>query len=163
MMPSCGAPSSSRTHTHTHPLYSLIVNDTCVVLTPPSLATGLYVDPKGARGALKKYAGLDPASLSKDKSLFKALGQAGGFAKYLHLVFARSVGAQKVVDALTSVKGVSKDVLDRCVGRGEGRVGGGAVGGEGSMAFSGSTGTFLLGLFQSRKQTDICSFRGSFQ
>lgn len=81
-------------------------------MTTPT--TALYVDPKGARGALKKYAGSDPASLSKDKSLFKVLGQAGGFAKYLHLVFARSVGAQKVVDALTAVKGVGKDVLDRC-------------------------------------------------
>ena len=79
------------------------------------------MDPKGARGALKRYAGSDPASLSKDKSLFKVLGQAGGFSKYLHLVFARSVGAQKVVDALTSVKGVGKDVLDRCVGGGRRR------------------------------------------
>lgn len=93
-------------------LYSLIA---CTWPRPPSLTTGLYVDPKGARGALKKFAGSDPASLRKDKSLFKVLGQAGGFSKYLHLVFARSVGAQKVVDALTSVNGVGKGVLDRWV------------------------------------------------
>lgn len=97
--------------------------------TTPSMKQGLYVEAKGARGALKKYAGSDPAALSKDKSLFKVLGQPGGFAKYLHLVFARSVGAQKVVDALTSVKGVGQDVLDRCVWwtdrgkRGKGRSG----------------------------------------
>lgn len=74
---------------------------------------GLYVEPKGARGALKKYAGSDPASLKSDASLFKVLGEAGGFHKYLHLVFARGVAAQKVVDALTSVKGVREDVLAR--------------------------------------------------
>lgn len=98
-------------------LRAMIIPLRCTVLfatcEPPSLTAGLYVDPKGARGALKKYAGSDPASLSKDKSLFKVLGQAGGFSKYLHLVFARSVGAQKVVDALTSVKGVGQDVIDR--------------------------------------------------
>ena len=74
---------------------------------------GLYVDPKGARGSLEKYAGVDPKALSKDRTLYKTLGQAGGFTKYLHLVFARSVGAQKVVDALTSVKGVREDVLTK--------------------------------------------------
>lgn len=74
---------------------------------------GLYVEPKGARGALKKYAGSDPASLRSNASLFKVLGEAGGFHKYLHLVFARGVAAQKVVDALTSVKGVREDVLAR--------------------------------------------------
>lgn len=73
---------------------------------------GLYVEPKGARGALNKYIGSDPAGLTKDSSVFKILGSAG-FNKYLHLVFARSVGAKKVVEALTSVKGVHKDVLDR--------------------------------------------------
>lgn len=74
---------------------------------------GLYVEPKGARGALKKYAGADPEKLRDDASLFKVLGQAGGFNRYLHLVFARGVGAQKVVDALTSVKDVREDVLTR--------------------------------------------------
>ena len=73
---------------------------------------GLYVEPKGARRALRKYAGSDQASLRKDASVFKILGTAG-FNKYLHLVFARKVGAKKVVEALTTVKGVSKDVLDR--------------------------------------------------
>lgn len=77
---------------------------------------GLYVDPKGARGPLKKFAGSDPSKLSKDASLFTALGKAG-FTKYLHLVFARSVGAQQVVDALTSVKGVSEEALSRCARR----------------------------------------------
>lgn len=76
---------------------------------------GLYVEPKGARRALKKYAGADPAKLSNDASLFKSLGQAGGFNKYLHLVFARVVGAQKVVDALTAVTGVREDVLSKWV------------------------------------------------
>lgn len=76
---------------------------------------GLYVDSKSARGALKKYSGLDPSQLRKDASLFKTLGQPGGFARYLHLVFARGLGAQKVVDALTAVKGVNDDVLSRCV------------------------------------------------
>lgn len=74
---------------------------------------GLYVEAKGARGSLKKYAGADPKALRKDDSLFKVLGQAGGFAKYLHLVFARSVGAHKVVDALTSVKGVREEILTK--------------------------------------------------
>lgn len=74
---------------------------------------GLYVDAKPARGALKKFAGAEPSTLKKDASLFKILGQAGGFTKYLHLVFARVVNAQKVVDALTSVKDVKEDVLAR--------------------------------------------------
>lgn len=76
---------------------------------------GLYVEPKGARKALKSYAGRDPQELSKDKSVYRVLGGAGDFSKYLHLVFARSVGAQKVVDAFTAVKGVNQDVLDKCV------------------------------------------------
>lgn len=60
------------------------------------------------------------------------LGQAGGFSKYLHLVFARSVGAQKVVDALTSVQGVGRDVLDRCgVGVGVPAALAGGAGGRG--------------------------------
>lgn len=74
---------------------------------------GLYVEPKGARGSLKKYAGADPKALRKDDALFKTLGQAGGFSKCLHLVFARSVGAHKVVDALTSVKGVREEILTK--------------------------------------------------
>ncbi|CBJ33403.1 Similar to Chalcone Isomerase [Ectocarpus siliculosus] len=74
---------------------------------------GLYVEPKGARKALKSYAGRDPEELSKDKSVYRVLGGAGDFSKYLHLVFARSVGAQKVVDAFTAVKGVNQDVLDK--------------------------------------------------
>lgn len=76
---------------------------------------GLYVDPKGARGALKKFAGADPGELKGDGSLFKILGQPGGFTKYLHLVFARSVTAQKVVDALTSVQGVDEKILERYI------------------------------------------------
>lgn len=76
-------------------------------------SVGLYVEPKGARRALKKFAGSDPEKLHKDASLYKILGQAGGFTKYLHLVFARTVGAKKVVDALTSVKGVSEAALSQ--------------------------------------------------
>lgn len=74
---------------------------------------GLYVDPRPARGALKKYAQSDPAKLKGDASVFKVLEHPGGFTKYLHLVFARTVGAHKVVDALTSMKGVDMKVLDR--------------------------------------------------
>ncbi|CAM9574075.1 unnamed protein product, partial [Hapterophycus canaliculatus] len=76
---------------------------------------GLYVEPKRAREVLKDYAGADPASLPNDPELFKLL-QTGGLDKFLHLVFARNVSAQKVVDAVVdAVKGVSADVLDRCV------------------------------------------------
>ncbi|CAM9565800.1 unnamed protein product [Choristocarpus tenellus] len=71
---------------------------------------GLYVDAKPAKGTLKNFKGKKPAKLSGDASLYKVLGQPG-FTKYLHLIFARAVEAQKVVDALTAVKGVSSDVL----------------------------------------------------
>lgn len=80
-----------------------------------SLQQGLYVEPKRAREVLKDYAGADPADLPNDPELFNLL-QTGGLDKFLHLVFARSVSAQKVVDAVVdAVTGVSPDVLDRCV------------------------------------------------
>lgn len=74
---------------------------------------GLYVDQKPAKGALKKFARAEPGKLWADGSVFKVFGEQGGFTKYLHLVFSRSVGAQKVVDALTSVKGVDEKILSR--------------------------------------------------
>ncbi|CAN0227524.1 unnamed protein product [Discosporangium mesarthrocarpum] len=73
-------------------------------------SVGLYVEAKAARGALKTFKGISPETLSGDASLYKALGNPG-FTKYLHLIFARGVEAQKVVDALTSVKGVSEEAL----------------------------------------------------
>lgn len=82
-------------------------------------SVALYVEDKPARHALKKFRGEDPRTLSNDDSVFYALGAhnsfGGGFKKYLHLVFARPVGATKIVDALTSVKDVDEDVLARYV------------------------------------------------
>lgn len=86
---------------------------TIVVASVNVYSVGLYVDARPARGALKKFSGADPDKLKEDSSLFQVLGQPGSFTKYLHLVFTRGVGAQKVVDALTSVKGVEETVLSR--------------------------------------------------
>ncbi len=104
-------------HAQASDLFLLVFVYVCVcVCVCVFHATGLYVEGKGARSALKKFADLDPHSASKDKDLFKVLGQAGGFSKYLHLIFARGVGAQRVVDAFTSVKDVDQEVLNMCVG-----------------------------------------------
>ncbi|CAM9518047.1 unnamed protein product, partial [Sphacelaria rigidula] len=80
-------------------------------------AVGLYVETKPAKHALKKFGDDDPIKLRTDDSVFDALGVhnsfGAGFKKYLHLVFARSVSAAKVVDSLTALKGVNKETLDR--------------------------------------------------
>lgn len=74
---------------------------------------GLYIDPKAGRGALKKFSGVDESKLKGDKALYGTLGSPG-FMKYLHLVFARSLPAQKVAEALTSVEGTaSPEILGR--------------------------------------------------
>lgn len=82
-------------------------------------AVGLYVETRPAKHALKKFGDDDPVKLRTDDSVFDALGVhnsfGAGFKKYLHLIFARTVSAAKVVDSLTALKGVNKETLDRCV------------------------------------------------
>lgn len=74
-------------------------------------SVGLYVDPAQAGKALGAFKGKAADALANDEGFYKALASSS-LDKALHLVFARSVPAGKVVDALTALEGVDKAVLE---------------------------------------------------
>ena len=62
-------------------------------------AVGLYIDDGAATGALRKFAGEDGTTLEKKQVFYDAM-IAGKFGKTLLLQFHRSVGGEKVAEAL---------------------------------------------------------------
>ena len=74
--------ASSYTHTHSHN-YKVNV-----------YSVGLYLE-SSSLSKLKAYKGKDTQTLTKDKSYYQTLLKPG-MGRALHLVFARSVGAEKV-------------------------------------------------------------------
>uniref|UniRef100_A0A6V3K976 Chalcone isomerase domain-containing protein n=2 Tax=Lotharella globosa TaxID=91324 RepID=A0A6V3K976_9EUKA len=61
-------------------------------------AVGLYVNPAGARSALKEHQGEALDSLRTNSKLFSKMTNSNNFRKTLELRFLRSVGKEKLVE-----------------------------------------------------------------
>ena len=74
-------------------------------------SVGLYVLPGSFQKAMKGFKG--ETRLETNAEFFDALLNASN-PKHLHLLFARGVGSEKIIDALTSsLRGIKKPVLDQ--------------------------------------------------
>ncbi|CAM9813777.1 unnamed protein product, partial [Chrysoparadoxa australica] len=92
-------------------------------------SAALYVEPKGAAKALASFSGTPSKTLANSKNFYGALMQPG-FAKFVQLKFVRSVGAQKIVDALTAISDVSAEALESFSSMLLGGIGGAIKSGE---------------------------------
>uniref|UniRef100_A0A0G4GWT2 Chalcone isomerase domain-containing protein n=1 Tax=Chromera velia CCMP2878 TaxID=1169474 RepID=A0A0G4GWT2_9ALVE len=75
-------------------------------------SVGLYVEPSKARQTLSGFKTIEEAELAKKEDFYKALMKED-LPKAMHLKFARSVGASKIVEALTSLNGVPEESLSK--------------------------------------------------
>ncbi|CEM34595.1 unnamed protein product [Vitrella brassicaformis CCMP3155] len=73
-------------------------------------SVGLYVEPKEAAKALSSFKGESEESLMNDDRFYDTL-LGKEVPKLVLLKFARTVGAHKVADALSAVKGVEPEVV----------------------------------------------------
>jgi len=74
-------------------------------------SVGLYVE-SSHLGKLRQFKGKDAEVLSQEKGYYATLmKEKNGMNRALELVFARSVPAGKVVEALSALEGVKEEVL----------------------------------------------------